>query len=265
MLKQVSAAMLCLLVLASCAPTKPEVKIDGTSKEAYEKSLVLMASGLTSSEKEALSLAIEILQETYTGLSQLSPDANKRSNVTGKSHSELLDNAKAYVLEWFDQQISNEKLYYQLRGELTGKVDLKILKFQEKQSKETVQTKVGSDVIVFHSSDATIRISNRSKYLISNPAFTDENNLYVFSNPRIRDIKPNDSIVVKVNVNRDLSDTSLVLRSVKVEGLEIYFDFRELVNGRYDDDRADFYAVPYGPRKYNAFLKLIGHKRQIPG
>lgn len=262
MLKQVSVAILCILLLASCAPTKPEVRIDGTSKEAYEKSLVLMASGLTRSEREALSLAIEILQETYTGLSQLSVDANKRLTITGKSRSELLDNAEANVLAWFDQQSSNEKLYYQLRSELTGKVHLKILSFKEKPS-----VKIGRilDASVFNNeSDAVVRISNESKHLISNPLFTDKNNLYVVSRPRIEDIKPNGSVVVKITVNRHLSNSSIHFRSVKAEGLEVFFDVRKLVGHKIDEEYAYVYAPPFGPRKYNDFLRLIGHKRQIP-
>lgn len=262
MLKQVSAAILCVLVLASCAPTKPEVRIDGTSKEAYEKSLVLMASGLTSSEKDALSLAIEIIQENNNGLSQLSVDANKRMHVTGKTHSELLDSAKAIVLAWFDREEQNEKSYYQLRSELTGKVHLKILSYKEKPSVKV--GRIQNTSVFSNESDAVVRISNESKHLISNPLFTDENNLYVFSRPRIGDIKPNGSVVVKITFNRHLSNSSIHFRSVEVEALEVSFDVRNLVGHEVDEESAYVYAPPFGPRKYNEFLRLIGHKRQIP-
>ena len=122
MLKQVSAAMLCLLVLASCSPKTPELRIDGSSKEAYEKSVILIASGLTNEERMALSAAIDIVRSNQVVFRQFNTETNNRAQLSGKTRDDLIDEARKMVLDWFESNKNDERLYYELQSELIGKV-----------------------------------------------------------------------------------------------------------------------------------------------
>lgn len=118
MTKQLVIAAICMLLVTSCTPPKPDIKLDGTSKEAYEKSLILMSSGLSSDERVALSEAISIIQAETEGLSQVDKDANDRIKVSGKSRTQLLDEARTIVLKYFDENSRDEEFFNSIRDKI---------------------------------------------------------------------------------------------------------------------------------------------------
>ena len=132
MTKQVVVAAIGLLLVTSCTPTKPDIKLDGTSKEAYEKSLILMVSGLTSDERMVLSGSIKIIQDKTKVMSQMDSDTHKRAVVSGKSRVELNDEARRIALDWFEEHKEFEKAWYQVFAEIDGKISVTVGEVIEK-------------------------------------------------------------------------------------------------------------------------------------
>jgi hypothetical protein len=93
---------LCVLILSGCAPKKPEVTLLATSKEEYEKSLIQMSTGLSSKDRSILSKAIAIIQTYTEGLNQVDDETNKRIKVSGKSRTELINEARSIILDWYE-------------------------------------------------------------------------------------------------------------------------------------------------------------------
>lgn len=93
--------LICMVTL-SCTPPKPEITLDATTKEGYEKSLIQMSSGLASNERTALSEAIKVIQTGTQGISQVNEEANDRIKVAGKNRLQIIDEAKSIVLEYFE-------------------------------------------------------------------------------------------------------------------------------------------------------------------
>jgi hypothetical protein len=248
MLKQVSAAILCLLVLASCAPTKPEVRIDGTSKEAFEKSLVLMASGLSSDQRAALSEAIEILQST-DGLKQLGYDTNMRIKVSGKTRTELIDEATAFVLKYYSDNREKAELYGKCRALVLGKLDATIVSWRYGRVQDG-----GREVIV------QVKYVNRSDRDIVVLSTTIDNTDYNAQVGQLAKstVAAGQTKTVEITgddpgnpINRASTIREILVEVPSLSNME-FSAFNLLSND------------PWGPTVYADFLKHIGHKRQIP-
>ena len=249
MLKQVSAATLCLLVLASCVPTKPEVKIDGTSKEAYEKSLVLMASGLSSDQRAALSEAIEILQSTDS-LKQLGYDTNMRIKVSGKTRTELIDEATAFVLKYYSDNREVVELHGKCRALVLGKLDATIVSWKYGRVQDG-----GREVIV---QVKYVNRSDRDIVVLSTTIDTREYKAPVGQLAKSK-VAAGQTKTVEITgddpgnpINRASTIREILVEVPSLSNMEISA-FNLLSND------------PWGPTVYADFLKHIGYKGQIPG
>lgn len=150
MIKTIGLIGICLtfLVLTGCKPQKPEVKLVATSKDAYDKSLVLMAEGLTSDERSTLSQAIEIVQENTSGISQVDSDTSQRVKVSGKTRVQIINEARQIVLDWFKNNSNLETRYIRFQQELAERVSAKVASCKK------------DDLDLFY--DVVLEISNKS-------------------------------------------------------------------------------------------------------
>lgn len=86
----------CVLVLAGCTP-----RIDSSSQDKYEQSLVSMTKGLSPNELTVLTEAVSIIQTHTSGISLLNQEANNRNKLSGMTREEVVNKAKLIVLDWF--------------------------------------------------------------------------------------------------------------------------------------------------------------------
>jgi hypothetical protein len=248
MLKQVSVAILCLLVLASCAPTKPEVRIDGTSKEAFEKSLVLMASGLSSDQRAALSEAIDILQST-NGLKQLGYDANMRIRVSGKTRTELIDEATAFVLKYYSDNRDKAELYAKCKALVSGKIDAAIVSWKYGRGEFTSRNVIVQVKFVNRSDRDIVVLSTTIDYTDYNAQVGQlAKSKVAAGQTKTLEISGDDS---PDPINRASKIRKILIEVPSLSNME-FSTFNLLSND------------PWGPTEYADFLKHIGHKRQIP-
>lgn len=242
MTKQVVVAAICMLLLASCVPPKPDVKLDGTSKEAYEKSLILIVSGLTSDERMVLSKAIKIVQEHTRLMDQIDIDSNKRSAVNGKTRLEIIEEARKMVLKLIDENKETEKTWNQIFAAINGKVIV---------TAGDVTERYGwfhTELIIQNDSSQPIKIS--MAYFKGKVISTNYDEYFVPGETR--------KILCKyqsVPVQRGaVSDLVYVEVNPIVEGTKRMFQYRLGANST--NSLND---------EFDHFLKLIGQERKKPG
>jgi SHS2 domain-containing protein len=253
MMKHVMIAGLCLCIASSCTPKKPEVTLVATSKEEYEKSLILMATGLSAKDRLILSKAIAIIQKDTPGLDQVDDDTNNRVKVSGKTRTELINEARTIVLDWYRDLSVRAKLFTMYRSITNENINLTIVKV----------SRHWSEYYTYYSFSGVVINKSKIPVTLLSMEYDDRSPL-VLDKPVLVGPSGRATFVGSTNYSLDKSIVSKRLRRIHLsvaldDGSNKEFNYfvspREFV----DDNKIDTWARP----EYIDYLNLIGVDRPV--
>lgn len=251
MMKHVMIAGLCLCIASSCTPKKPEVTLVATSKEEYEKSLILMATGLSSNDRLILSKSIAIIQKDTTGLDQVDDDTNKRVKVSGKTRTELIGEARSVVLDWYKKSRARAILFTKYRSLTNEKITVVIDKVSRYSTEYDDDYNYSGSVINKSTIPVTLLYLEYNYEVSMHP----DHNILV--KPGGRGTFEGSASHVLAQKIKSEKPRRIVLSTSLDDGSRKEFLFYVSPSQYVDDNKMDTWARP----EYIEFLGLIGEAR----